>query len=411
MANALITPTVIAKRALMNLDNNLVMGNLVYRDYDSEFGPTKIGDTVTIRRPNDFTVTDGATLSIQDHTEGSLTMQISKRKHISFVFSDSDLTMTVDDFDKRYIKPAAIQLANQIDVDLMTAAYQATNNWVGTPGQTINSHADFLKAVERLDVLAVPQGDRAAVLSPNDHHGLAGNFSGIYIQGVAGDALKQGKLPMIGGVDPYMTQNVAAHTVGAHGGTPLVRGAAQNVTYASVKTTMTQTFQTDGWTVDSGLKAGDVFTIAGVYDVNPVTKATLPHLKQFVITTDVTTTNPNTNATVLTIYPAIISSGAYQNVSAAPADNAAITYVGTASTIYPQNLVFHRNAYALAMVPIAQAPSGAGVSQSTERYKGLSLQWSAQYDITNARMIYRLDAMYGVKAIDPRLGVRASGTS
>ena len=410
MANSLITPTVIAKRALMNLDNELVMGNLVYRDYESEFGPTKIGDTVTIRRPNDFSVSDGATLNLQDNTEGSLTLQISKRKHIGFTFSDSDLTMTVDDFDKRYIKPAAIQLANQIDVDLMDL-YKDVNNWAGTPGQTINSYADFLKGVERLDVLAVPQGDRAAVLSPSDHHGLSGNFSGLYINGVASDALKSGKLPMIGGVDTYMTQNVKTHTVGAHGGSPLTRGASQGVAYSSVKTTMTQTFATDGWTTNVGLKQGDVFTIADVYDVNPVTKATLPHLKMFVLTADCTTNTTNSNQTTLTIYPALITTGPYQNVSADNGNDKTITYLGTASTGYAQNMIFHRNAFALAMVPISQAPSGAGVSQSTERYKGLSLQWSAQFDITNARMVYRLDALYGVKAIDPRLAVRLSGTA
>lgn len=410
MANSLITPTIIAKRALMNLDNELVMGNLVYRDYESEFGPTKIGDTVTIRRPNDFTVTDGATLNLQDNTEGSLTLQISKRKHIGFTFSDTDLSMTVDDFDKRYIKPAAIQLANQIDTDLH-ALYKDVNNWAGTAGQTINSHADFLKGVERLDTLAVPLGDRAAVLSPADHHGLAGNFSALYINGVAGDALKMGKLPSIGGVDVYMTQNVRTHTVGAHGGTPLTRGASQGVAYSSVKTTMTQTFLTDGWTTNVGLKQGDVFTINDVYDVNPITKATLPHLKMFTLTADVTTNVSAASATTLTIYPALITTGPYQNVSADNGNDKTITYIGTASTGYAQNMIFHRNAFALAMVPIAQAPSGAGVSQSTERYKGLSLQWSAQYDITNARMVYRLDAMYGVKAIDPRLATRLSGTS
>lgn len=410
MANSLITPTVIAKRALMNLDNNLVMGNLVYRDYESNFGPTKIGDTVTIRRPIDFTVTDGATLSLQDVTEGSLTMQISKRKHVDFTFTDTDLTLTVDEFDKRYIKPASIQLANQIDRDLQ-ALYVNVNNWAGTPGQTINSHSDFLKGVERLDTLAVPQDERRAILSPADHHGLAGNFSGIYVNSIAGEALRAGTLPPIAGVDTYMTQNVKVHTVGAHGGTPLVRGGSQNSTYANVKTTMTQSLSTDGWSTSVVLKAGDVFTIAGVYDVNPVTKETLPHLKQFVLTADVTTDGSASNDSPLTIYPAIISSGAYQNCSATPADNAAITYLGTASTGYAQNMIFHKNAFALAMVPIMQAPSGAGVSQATEKYKGLSMQWSAQYDITNARMIYRLDVLYGVKAIDPRLAVRLSGTS
>lgn len=410
MANSLLTPTVIAKRALMNLDNELVMGNLVYRDYESSFGPTKIGDTVTIRRPVDFSVTDGATLDLQDITEGSLTLQVSNRKHVGFSFPDSDLTLTIDEFDKRYIKPASIQLANNVDAALMNL-YQSVNNWAGTAGQTINSHSDFLKGVQRLDELAVPTNDRYAVLSPGDWHGLAGAFSALYINGVAGDALKNSKLPSIGGVDVYMAQNIKAHTVGAHGGTPLTRGASQGVAYSTVKTTMTQTFLTDGWTTSSSLKAGDVFTIADVYDVNPVTKATLSHLKMFTIESNVTTNASSASATTLTIYPAIITTGPYQNVSADNGNDKTITYIGTAATNYAQNLVFQKNAFALAMVPILQAPAGAGVMQATERYKGLSLQYSAQYDITNARMVYRFDILYGVKTIDGRLATRLSGTA
>lgn len=410
MANAFLTPTVIAKRALLNLDNELVMGKLVYRDYESNFGPTKIGDTVTIRRPIDFAVTDGATLNTQDVTEGSLTLQISNRKHVSWTMSDQDLTLTIDEFDKRYIKPAVIQLANNVDAALY-GLYPNVNNWAGTAGQTINSHADFLKGVERLDVGAVPTDMRRAVLSPADFHGMAGAFSALYLNGIAKDALTQGVLPNIGGVDVYMAQNVKAHTVGAHGTTPLTRGASQGVTYASVKTTMTQTFLTDGWTTNSGLNAGDVFTIADVYDVNPVTKATLPHLKMFTILSDVTTNTTGSNATTLTIYPALITTGPYQNVSADNGNDKTITMIGTASTNYAQNLVFHRDAFALAMVPIAQAPSGAGVAQATERHKGLSIQYSAQYDITNARMVYRLDVLYGVKCLDARLATRLSGTA
>lgn len=410
MANSLLTPTVIAKRALMNLDNNLVMGNLVYRDYESEFGPTKIGDTVTIRRPIDFSVTDGATLNLQDITEGSLTLQVSNRKHVGFSFPDSDLTLTIDEFDARYIKPASIQLANNVDAALYNL-YKDINNWAGTAGQTINSHADYLKGIQRLDELAVPSDMRKAVLSPADYHGLAGNFSGLYINGVAKDALVTGVLPNIAGTDVYMAQNIKAHTVGAHGGTPLTRGASQGVTYASVKTSMTQTFLTDGWTTNVGLKQGDVFTINDVYDVNPVTKATLGHLKEFTLTADVTTNTTSSNATTLTIYPALITTGPYQNVSADNGNDKTITYKGTASTNYAQNMVFHKNAFALAMVPILQAPAGSGVMQSTVRHKGLSLQYSAQYDITNARMVYRFDILYGVKTIDPRLAVRLSGTS
>ena len=410
MSNSHLTPDAIAKRMLMHVDNELIAGNLVYRDFESEFGGTKVGSTVRIRRPVQFDVTEGATINEQDVTEGSLSLAVDQRWNIAFSMSDTDLTLTIDEWDKRYGKPAAIRLANKIDATIYDQYYKF-NNWVGTPGQTINSHSDFLKAVERLDTLAVPTDQRFAILSPNDYHGLGGAFSALYINGVANDALKTGKLPQIGGVDVYMAQNVKAHTVGAHGGTPLTRGATQGVTYASVKTSMTQTFATDGWTTNVSLKQGDVFTINDVYDVNPVTKATLPHLKMFTLQTTITTNTTSSNQTTLTIYPALITTGPYQNVSADNGNDKTITMTGTASTNYAQNLLFRKSALALVMVPLESAPSGAGVSQSTVRHKGLSLQYSAQYDITNAKMVHRFDALWGVEAIDRRAGVRLSGTS
>ena len=409
MSNSHLTPDAIAKRMLMHVDNELIAGNLVYRDFESEFGGTKVGSTVRIRRPVQFDVTEGATINEQDVTEGSLSLAVDQRWNIAFSMSDTDLSLTIDDWDKRYGKPAAIRLANKIDATIYDQYYKF-NNWVGTPGQTINSHSDFLKAVERLDTLAVPTDQRFAILSPNDYHGLGGAFSALYISGVAGDALKTGKLPTIGGVDVYMAQNVKAHTVGAHGGTPLTRGASQGVAYADVKTTMTQTFATDGWTTNSSLKQGDVFTIQDVYDVNPVTKATLPHLKMFTIQETITTNTTSSNQTTLTIYPALITTGPYQNVSADNGNDKTITMIGTASTNYPQNIVSHKNALALVMVPLEQAPAGAGVLQSTVSHKGLSLQYTAWFDGTNAKMVYRYDALWGVEAVDRRFAVRASGT-
>ena len=410
MANSLQSPTVIAKRVMMHLDNALIAGNLVYRDAESEFGDTAVGSSVRIRRPVQFEVTSGATLNTQDITEGYMTLSVDQRFHIGFTMSDTDLTLTIDQWDERYGKPAAIKLANKIDQTIYDQYYKF-NNWAGTAGQTINSHADYLKGVERMDVLAMQTDNRRAILSPGDWHGLGGAFSALYLNGIAKDALTTGVLPNIGGTDVYMAQNVKVHTVGAHGGTPLTRGASQGVAYSSVNTSMTQTFATDGWTTNSGLKAGDVFTIADVYDVNPITKATLPHLKQFSIQSDLTTNTTSSNQTTLTIYPALITTGPYQNVSADNGNDKTITMVGTASTNYAQNLLFHKSAIALAMVPLKQAPQGSGVAQSTVRHKGLSLQYSAQYDITNAKMVYRFDALWGVDVVDRRQGLRLSGTA
>lgn len=407
MADVILSPTIIAKEALVQLDNALVMGNNVHRDYETEFTEQKIGSSVTIRKPVQFSVSDGATLDLQDTQEGSLTLSVDKRKHVAFDFPSVDLTLKIDMFSERYIKPAMIQLANQVDSDLL-ALYKQVPNWVGTAGQTINSFSDWSVGLERLDEFAVPNdGNRVGMVTPTDYYGLANSFTGSYVERIAAGAIEKAKLPMIGGSDVWMAQNVQTHTVGAHGGTPLIRGASQSTTYASSLTTDTMDLVTDGWTTNSGLKEGDVFTISGVYAVNPITKATLNFPRQFRIVSNVTTNVSAASATTISISPAIITSGPYQNVSAAPANDTAITMIGTASTGYRQNMVFHKNAFALVTVPL-KAPASA--KSSRQSYKGLSVRYVTDYDITNDREIYRFDVLYGVKCIDPRLATRISGT-
>ena len=411
MPNTVLSPSIIAEAAVKILDNELVMANQVYRGYESEFDKSvngyKVGTTVSIRKPTDFVVRDGATASTQDVTEGSTSITVNKQKGVDFKFTSTELTLNIGDLSERVIKPAMVQLANQIDVDLM-AEYKNVNNWVGTPGQDINSFSDFSKAPERMDLGAVPQDGRSSVLAPTDYWAMAGSQTALYLQNVAGDAYRRGRIGMIGGVDTFMSQNVPLHLVGPLGGTPLVNGGAQAVTYASVKDTGQQSLITDGWTAAAAarVKAGDVFTIANVYDVNPVTKATLPHLKMFVVKADASS-DASGNAT-LTISPPIISSGAFQTVSAIPADNAAMTFIGTAANAYRQNLVFHKNAFALVTVPMERPPGAVDVARKS--YKGLSVRVIPYYDGTNDASNWRLDVLYGTKTIDPRLAVRTSGS-
>jgi len=412
MANTTLTADIIAAEAVTILDNELVMAKRVFRGYENEFSKKvngyEVGETISIRKPTDFTVRDGAVLAAQDVTEGKTSITIDKRKGVDFQFSSQDLTLKIGDLSERVIKPAMVQLANQIDLDVMSL-YKDVPNWVGTPGQTIDSFADFYKANERMNEYAVPT-DRCSVLSPADEAGLLGAQTGLYMQDVAKSAYRKGSLGMIGGVDTYMSQNVPTHTVGVATGTPLVNGASQDVTYASVKDTGTQSLVTDGWTNSTTgiLKAGDVFTIAGVFAVNPVTKATLPFLKQFTVTADAdsgATTGPAT----LTIRPAMVASGAFKNVSAAPADNAAITVMGTGGTGYRQNMMFHKNAFALVSVPLVSPPGAVDVSRKS--YKGTSIRVIPVYDGTNDVSAWRLDILYGVKTIDERLATRHSGTA
>ena len=413
MANTILTASVIAKEAVMILENELVAAKKVFRGYEGEFDKTvngfKVGDTITIRKPTDFTVRDGAVLSAQDVTEGSTTIVVNKRKGVDFAFSSQDLTLKIGELSERAIRPAMIQLANQIDTDIL-ALYSSVPSWVGTPGQTVNSFSDFYKGPERLNEFGVPMDERCALLSPADEAGMIGAQTALYIQNAASDAYRKGSLGMIGGVDTYMSQNVPTHTVGVATGTPAVNGGSQNTTYALTKDTNTQSLITDGWTnsITGIVKAGDVFTIANVYAVNPVTKATLPFLKQFVVTADANS-GAATGPATLTISPPIITSGAFQTVNSAPDDNALLTVVGTGGTGYRQNMIFNKNAFALVTVPLVSPPGAVDVSRQS--YKGLNVRVIPVYDGTNDVSSWRLDVLYGTKCIDPRQALRLSGTA
>jgi hypothetical protein len=411
MANDTLTADIIAKEAVMILENNLVMAKQVHRGYENEFSKKvngyEVGETVSIRRPTDFTVRTTMTSSAQDVVEGKVALTVDQPRGVDFAFTSTDLTLQIGELSERVIKPAMVQLANSVDA-FLHALYSGVPSWVGTPGQTVNSYTDFGKAPERLSELGVPLGDRSAVLSPADNWGLLGSQTGLFIQDAAKGAYREGSLGRIGGVETFETQNVATHTTGAFGGTVLVNGASQVSTYATVKDTMTQTLAIDGLTATTGtVKAGDVFTIANVYAVNPVSKATLPFLKQFVATADGTANGSGQLS--LTIYPAIIVSGAFQNVSTTPADNAAITFVGTASTGYRQNMVFHKNAFALVSVPLVKPPGAVEVGRQS--YKGVSVRIIPFYNGSSDVSTYRCDILFGGKAIDPRLATRLSGTA
>ena len=413
MANTLLTASIIAKAAVLQLDNNLVMAKKVFRGYEGEFAKNingyEIGDSISVRRPMDFTVRDGAVMNVQDTTEGKFTLTVDKRKGVDFEFTSQELTLSIKELSERVIKPAMIQLANQVDTDLM-ALYKDVPSWVGTPGHTINSFADLALGPERMDEMANPVDGRSAVLSPADHWGMVGNLTGLYIERSANSAYRNGSLGNVGGLEVLMSQNVPTHTVGtnwATGSTPLTNGAAQETTYAASKDTDTMSLITDGWSSGAtSLKQGDVFTIANVNAVNPVTKVDLGFLKQFAITADISDTS---GAITMTITPAAILTGAHQNISATIADGAALTEVGTEATGYRQNMVFNQNAFALVSVPLVSPPGAVDVGRQS--YKGTNVRVIPVYDGTNDISKWRLDILYGVKTVDSRLAHRVSGTA
>jgi hypothetical protein len=409
MANQLLNPKVYANVMLKLLKNNLVMGKLVTTKFKDEF--KKVGDTVYIKRPPEFVIREGQVAQVQDVIEGEAPIKIDRQRGIDIEFNSLAETLTVDQLLKSNIMQAeAAALAQEIDSDLMEQTLEFPN-WVGTPGQVIDSATDFFAGPQRLDEMAVPGAGRSGVLSPADYWKLAGTFTGLYAQSeVANTALQRARIPLLGNVQPYMTQSVINLTTGtrAASGAALVNGAAQNVTYLSIsKNDYKQTLNIDGLTAGHTIKAGEVFTIGGVNFVNPRTKMVVGPA-QFVNLVDAVA--DGAGQATLTIANPIITSGAFQTVDAAPADNAPITFMGTASTAYRQNAIFHESAIALVFAKLITPYSGEA-SYATDPETGVSIRYWRTSDGTNDTHLHRWDVLYGVKNVDRRLGTRISGTA
>lgn len=412
MPNTLITPSMIAKEALMQLENNLVFANQVHREYVKEFKGGQ-GSTVSIRRPVKFNTSNGATMVTQDVDEKSTNITVDQRKHVGWEFSTQDLTLSIEEYSERYIKPAAITLAQTIDRSI-SSLYSSVWNSVGTPGTTPANFAAVAAAAQRLDEMSVEPSPRTMAVNPAAAYAVAGNQTTLQAVGdVRRTAYEDAMVGRVAKFDMFSSQNIVNHQVGVATGTPLVNGGAQNVTYAAaIGNTWSQSLITDGWTNSTAniLRAGDVFTIAGVFAVNPVpgegSKQVMPYLQQFTVLANATS-GASTGPATLTISPPIITSGPHQTVSAAPADNAAITVLGTSNGFFPQNLGFHKNAFALVTVPL-EMPDGASF-KARESYNGFSMRVIKDYDITNDVEKIRLDVLYGVKAIYPDLACRLWG--
>src|SRR6266496_1698945 len=264
MANTILTPSIIAAEAVRILENNCVMGGLVYRGYEEEYSKRVNGylpgDTISIRRPTDFFVRTGSTVSLQDSVEGQFQIVVNKQAGVDFQFSGTELTLKIEELSDRVIKPAMIQVANQIDRDV-TALYSSVWNTVGDPTAGATSFTQFGRAPLRLDQGAVPQDDRYAVLDPATAWGMLGGQASLYIQDAARDAYRRGSLGMIANVDTYSSQNIQTQVNGtatATGGTNnlVVFGATQSTSWASSKNTGSMTLLTKGWLASGNVTLG-----------------------------------------------------------------------------------------------------------------------------------------------------------
>jgi len=414
MANAIITSSIITNETLRILHNESAFLGNINTEYEDQFANKgmKAGSIVNVRQPVQYTIREGATINIQDVNELTIPITMEPEFGIDWAFSDYDLKLSIDEFSKRYLAPAAKRLAAELDLRIATRFYRGVANFSGTPGTPISTAQAVLDAAVLLDNAACPRTDgRMLALTPLSNAKLVGGMSGLFNdQATQGKQLKNGMMSTNLGVDFIMSQNLPTHTVGGLGGTPLVNGANQGLINSGSTdnpSAATTSLITDGWTaaVANRLKRGDVFTIAGVFAVNPETKVSTGVLRQFIATADAASDGAG-NLTVA-IYPAIIAGGAYQNVTARPADNAAITVLtGTASTAYGQNIMFHRDAFTLVTADM-ELPKGMDMADRAVE-DGVSIRFVRGYDITNNRRICRFDLLAGYGLLRPEWAVRVT---
>lgn len=407
MANTILTPSVFAQEGLMHLENELVLGSKVRADMSDQFN--MVGDTINVRRPvmyqgqsNNLDITSYT----EDVTEGKTTVTMDQTLTIPVKITAKERTLSFDRLSEEVIKPAMIRMRDAIEVSL-ASLYTGAYWFSGTPGTLPSTFMSVGTVDAILTDAGVPQSDRIGVHSPYAGLALADGLKSVYVQEKAKTALEKATIGRYANMDHYTSVHMPTHTVGALGGTPLVNGASQNVTYAACKDTWTQTLNVDGWTasVTNVLRAGDVFTIAGVNSVNPITKASTGQLQTFVVTA---AANSNASGqTALTISPPIITTGAYQTVDAAPADNAAVTIkTGSANTGYRQSLLMHPSA--MLLVSRALDIPQEGVKSSTKTGNRVTISATSFVDGKTLDQTIRFDMLWGVKLLDPRMIARLS---
>ena len=401
MANSLLTIDMITRKALEILENNLVITRTVNRQYDDSFAVegAKIGSTLRIRLPDRALVTDGAALQVQDDNEQFTTLTVSSQKHIGVNFTSAELTMQLDDFAERVLKPRISQLASSIDADVANS-YKSIFQSVGTPGTTPATSLVLLQAQQKLNESAAVMSPRYATVNPAANAGLVEGLKGLF--NPVNTISRQFKNGLMGegvlGLDEInMSQSIKQHTTGSRTGAHTVTTTVSTQGQATINITGTGS-QT--------ITAGDVFTIASVFAVNPQTRESTGSLQQFVVTE--ANTASGGAYTSVKISPAIYtSSNALATVDSFPQSSAVVTFLGSASTQYPQNLVYHKDAISFATADLL-LPQGVDMA-SRQVHNGISMRVVRQYDINNDRLPCRIDVLYGFSTIRPPMAVRMWG--
>lgn len=394
MPNSILTPTAVTREALRILHQKLNFIGNINRTYDDSFAKSgaKIGDSLKIRLPNEYTVRTGATLSAQDTSEISTTLQVATQKGVDLNFTSVDLTLSLDDFSKRILDPAMSVLAANIEADALSMSLDVFQN-VNNIGSAITFGKLMASRKVLNDSLTPLDNNRSVLLNTQDNVDLVDSLKGLFQDSTAiKEQYREGSMGRTGGYDFYentLMANTTTGTAAAATGYTVNGAVTTNGSTSVVLAAGANTF-----------KKGDIITFVGCNRVHPETKADTGALQQFVVTADYAG-----GAGTISISPAIYTSGGRQNVVAAGiANGVAVAKVGGASAVYKPSLAFHKDAFAFATADLVM-PSGVDFS-SRQVLDGISMRIVRQYDINNDKFPCRLDVLYGYKTIRPQLACR-----
>jgi len=405
VSNNLLTISMITNEALMVLENELTFSSEVDRNYDDQFAVTgaKIGATLNVRRPGRFIGTTGPALNVEDFNETSVPVTLSTQFHVDTQFTTQDLALSLDMFSDRVLKPAVAAVANKIDYDGLTMAKLNTANIVGTPGTPPTSLLTYLTAAAYLDSEGAPRdGRRSCIVEPFTGATIVDSLKGLFVPNDRiGAQYEKGLMGRdSAGMNWRMDQNVSSQTFGTYTGT------------ATINTSTDTGILTSGWAQYSVLtlsktgtftpNVGDTFTIAGVYAVNPQNRQAYGSnkLRNFTVTA--------ISGNSVTVSPAVISAGQFQNVSIVSPGASAVTPFNQAGAVSPQNIIMHKNAFCLATADL-ELPDGVHFAgRASDKDLGLSLRVIRQYTINNDSIPTRVDVLYGWAPLYPELACRVA---
>jgi hypothetical protein len=414
VANTILTPQMITREALRVLHGQLSFLGNTNKTYEDRFAQdgAKIGTTLYVRKPARYTVRTGATFSAQDHVETSVPLTVSSQYGVDVAFTSVELTMNLDDFSKRVLKPQMAQLAAKIESDALAVAYKAIANYTGTTS-TQMTYKQFQQGGQSITENLGPVGERYAFMNPASKVEFMDAVKGLFHDGEnIEEAYREGIMGRTGGFTVYENTFVPSHTTGTFAGSALTTGTAW-----STSTTAATYVATTGVPIDTAntgtiLNAGDILTFgtvaAGIVEVHPETKVSLGRLKKFVVQSAVTFTT-QANTYTVTVSPGIMTGvgNPFQNaiLTKADTDNMTVTMFGVAATAYGQNIQMHKDAFAFATADLVDV-SKFGAWGARESMDGISMRLARQWVSTSDVVNTRFDILWGFAPLYPELAVR-----